>query len=513
MNAAGESRPPTRRSHAGDEDRPTAAYGSRVHRRLRGRWFELVPVKQSTLIAVTATILIVTAGLVAGHYASMNWARFANDPRLSRPLRLDNPASFGGWFSAMFAMLSAGVGVLIYQLRRYRSDDYRGQYRIWRPVIAILVILSIDSVAGVLDWTGSVIDLLLAGKAPMAGGDWIRLALCVFGFGYTARLVMEMRRCPAAATWLLVGATAVSSRLLIRWGIVEPSPLVSAMVFGSAPLVGRAAVLLSMLTFLRMVYREVRGLDVSGESVRFQLPRFGRHRERIDVEEDEPNAKPKRRPKDELEKYVEQPTNRNWFGRAKRDEEDADDGPKRKRGWFAGRGSDAEESDKDLDQPDSKRGWFGRRKETEDGVADDDDVDEAPAEKRGWFSKRRKQSDHDEPGDMVNEDSEIEEPKKKGWFSRRKASESDPSEDPKEEIEEEPVPKKRGLGGWLKGRKAPEDAGDSEPESISAGQTQQAEGSGDDEEIDFDNLDWASMSKSERRRMKKLLRRQGKDAA
>ncbi len=45
--------------------RPTAAYGSRVHRRLRGRWFSLVPVRRRTMITIACLLSGITLSCCA----------------------------------------------------------------------------------------------------------------------------------------------------------------------------------------------------------------------------------------------------------------------------------------------------------------------------------------------------------------------------------------------------------------------------------------------------------------
>ncbi|WP_417740362.1 hypothetical protein [Rosistilla oblonga] len=515
-----------------------AAYGARVQRRLRARWFELVPVRRRSLLAVKSFALLAVCLLITGHYLSMTWAPLYQYPELARPLRLDNPASFGGWFGSISLALSAGVGFLIYQLRRHRADDYRGHYRIWRPVMAMLILLSVDSIAGTLDWCGAILDTLLAGRAPMAGGDWLRLLLCVAGFAMTARLLIEMRHSPAAAFWLVTGSIAVASRLPIRWNFIDTGPLATAMIVGAGPLLGRIAVFLSLITFLRSIYRDVRGLNqTDGQNGRLRLPRFGRkHLDREALDEPAEAPKPSRSRKKpaaetEPEPEEEQPAKRGWFRRKPKpaadetdqpidDEErevareaDDDEAPAKRKGWFSrkakpaavnGVGDSDDEQDDDGEAPPKRKGWFSRKAKpaAEDGAGDSDDEPaddgEAPAKRKGWFGRKAKPAATDEESsdDATDETQEDVAPaKSKGWFSRKAkpAAEEDSSDDETYEDETQD-------DNWQND----DNEQDDHTESHHAAE---------DESVDVDNIDWSSMSKAERKRMKRLLRQQGKDAA
>ncbi|MEP1644520.1 MAG: hypothetical protein ABJK10_10085, partial [Rhodopirellula bahusiensis] len=49
--------------------RPAVAYGSRVRRCLRGRWFSLVPVQRSAVVGMVATVVGIVMLLIGLHYA------------------------------------------------------------------------------------------------------------------------------------------------------------------------------------------------------------------------------------------------------------------------------------------------------------------------------------------------------------------------------------------------------------------------------------------------------------
>ena len=53
------------------------------------------------------------------------------------------------WFSSALLATCAVFGLLTYQLRRHRVDDYRGRYRMWCWVVPLFLLASVDQVAGI----------------------------------------------------------------------------------------------------------------------------------------------------------------------------------------------------------------------------------------------------------------------------------------------------------------------------------------------------------------------------
>src|SRR5690606_3952739 len=133
-------------------------------------------------MAVSALAILGAAALLAlAHWLAVTWPPLAHREPLARPLRLARPDSFGAWLRSALLVLAALTSLLVYQLRRYRNDDYRGSYRIWPPVIILIAISSVDGIVGLIPWLGEWIDLLLGKRVAMAGSDWIRIVLTVGG--------------------------------------------------------------------------------------------------------------------------------------------------------------------------------------------------------------------------------------------------------------------------------------------------------------------------------------------
>lgn len=236
-------------------------YGSNVNRRLRGRWFSLVPVRRRMIAAVAATIMGVVMLLCLGHWAATFWQPLAYRPEIARPLRLDRPDAFGSWVRSVFLAAAAFTAVLVYQLRRYRNDDFRGSYRIWPPVIVLIAIASIDSICGIVPWCGELIDLVLGRRVALAGSDWIRIALTVGGAALSLRLVAEVRRSKLAVCMMVAAACCFAIPLASRWGVISSDTPTRWFIVTCSPLMAAATLWIACGAYLRRLFREVRRLD------------------------------------------------------------------------------------------------------------------------------------------------------------------------------------------------------------------------------------------------------------
>jgi hypothetical protein len=241
--------------------RPVAIYGASVNRRLRGRWFSLVPVRRRAMAAASLAILGAAALLCLGHWLAISWQPLAYREAIARPLRLDRPDSFGTYVRAFLLAVAAGTSLLIYQLRRYRNDDYRGSYRIWPPVIILFGVASLDCVCGLIPWCGELIDLMLGKRIAMAGSDWIRIVMTIGGAALALRLVAEVRHSTLAFALLLLAVVCSAIPLAGRWGIMHIDTVFKWWLITSAPLMAAATLSVCCGAYLRMLFREVRRLD------------------------------------------------------------------------------------------------------------------------------------------------------------------------------------------------------------------------------------------------------------
>ena len=482
---------------------PSSAYGSRVHRGLRGRWFSLVPVKRRALLAWCAVVGAVVAILCLGHYASVAWPSVAYRPEIARALRLDRPDSFGRWFTCVLLSGSAGASLLIYQLRRHKNDDFRGHYRLWRIVLAVLLLASVDALVSLVDWTGAILDAGFRKRVALSGEDWIGIVLSVGGAVLALRLTVEVRRSRWALVTIVMAWAVLAFPVAARWNVLAVESISRWVLVTAAPLLGSALIFVSLGGYLRMLYREVRRI----EDKRSIADRLSDMRLRVFSPSEKVDATKTvgRRPKRKVDR--------------KNDESDTDVQEKdarRVRGWFGRIRKHRERPKPDpvsTSNEDNKENKEHRQREGDAKVAQE------PRRKRGWFGSKTKTKTEAESSD-VDESTTPDTPKRSRFSMRlRPKSKSALSDDSASASQtdgrDDQTPpkstKKLGLGGWMRrGKDVADDAGSAEVETSTDDSRPSESDAGED--IDVDAIDWSSMSKAERRRLRKKLKRQGRAA-
>ena len=241
--------------------RPTEIYGTSVNRKLRGRWFSLVPVRRRAMAGVAVAILGVATLLCLGHWAAVAWQPLAYRPELARPLRLDRPDSFGAWVRAVFFAAAAGTSLLVYQLRRYRNDDFRGSYRIWPPMILLMCLASLDSVCQLVPWGGELIELVMGRRVALTGGDWIRIVITVGGIALAMRVIAEVRHSKLAILMMSSAFLGFAIPMAARWGVLADDTPIRWLMITSAPMMASASLWVACGAYLRKLFREVRKMD------------------------------------------------------------------------------------------------------------------------------------------------------------------------------------------------------------------------------------------------------------
>ncbi len=491
--------------------RPATTYGSHVNRRLRGRWFSLVPVGRLA-ISCCAIGILGTAILLTGlNWATQTWASLAYRPDLARPLMLSRPDSFGTWARAFFLAAAALTALLVYQLRRYKIDDYKGHYRIWRPVIVLIALMSIDSVCDLVPWGGAMVDGLLGKRVALSGADWIRIVLTVGGGALALRLVAEVRRSKIALTMMILALVGFVTPLSSRWNIFDATTLSGWTAVTSAPLLASAALWVSIGGYLRMLFREVRGLDDEQLAQRAEA------------------AANRKAAKQANQQDIDVESPRGWFGRRKSAKGEGAvettvlPTARSKREPKSVRTQPAAVSEQPNTEP--KRGWFGSRKvkvkverqpaapaqsepQQQPKVAETE-TNEKP--KRSWFSRTKpKPADDGKQAAVTAEKPTVNAPKPQASNPVQPKPATTPAA-------EDAKPARKGLGGWLRRDPAPADTAavqtpKAKPPAATPVQQNSAESDDDDEETGDDSVDWGAMNKSERRRMRKEMKRGGRAA-
>ena len=166
----------------------------------------------------------------------------------------------GTWLAAGLFLVSAVLGVLTYLIRRHRTDDYRGRYRMWYWMVPFFVMVSLDQVAD-LQLSIRTVLLDLAGIPDYADATliWMASAAVVAG-AVGIRLAIEMRACRAAVAGLVLaaGCYAAVGAATVNW-VLADGGVFRVMAMTGLAMLGHVSVLMAMSLNARHVHREARG--------------------------------------------------------------------------------------------------------------------------------------------------------------------------------------------------------------------------------------------------------------
>ena len=220
----------------------------------------LLAVRGWTLVTSGLLAVCILAGLelVFAHlqFRSANWI-----PQDLAALDLGGRADLASWFSSILLIAAAFQATQIYRLRRHKVDDYRGRYRMWVWVPAVLSLMAMCTASGLhrdlVSWLNGWTDGLGAVPASLCAP----LALCLAWTLICLRLGVEILRSRAAVALLALGTICYFGVALLE--VLHPlptGPVVQVMLHSCLGYLGHLSVFLAIAVYGRYVYRDAQGL-------------------------------------------------------------------------------------------------------------------------------------------------------------------------------------------------------------------------------------------------------------
>ncbi len=183
----------------------------------------------------------------------------------ARLLRIDQPGSLAAWWEACLWLAVAGQSLLLFGVRRQRTDDTSGAYRWWLAVALLALGMSLNSATE----AHAVVAAQLAsltGFSPLTGhAFWWLVPSCLVLGGVAVRSLLEIRESPVAAALGTTGVVLAGVGYVLASGLVPTAvvSLVSPAIGGLlAPVAATLAVsfgFLSLLAYSSRIVREAAG--------------------------------------------------------------------------------------------------------------------------------------------------------------------------------------------------------------------------------------------------------------
>jgi hypothetical protein len=160
-------------------------------------------------------------------------------------------------------MLSAAAfqGIQIYRLRRHKTDDYRGRYRVWTWFPLLLLAMASGVATGVQRELTTVLVGLIWGDDALALASRLPLVLVLLWLLVAGRLSLEMRPNRWSLGYLAAATIGYVSGVIVAQIHVQPiNEILLDLISSTLLMAGHLGVFIAVLSFGRHVYLDSQGL-------------------------------------------------------------------------------------------------------------------------------------------------------------------------------------------------------------------------------------------------------------
>lgn len=223
------------------------------------RLLDLIPRRTIGFVS----LLVVGAAILAGLETSYAWMldRVAGGGGAITALNLAVKGSLGCWFTSLLLLTAAAAAFLIYSVRRHRTDDYQGRYRIWLWAAACWFLMATDQAASLREAFRDLMTTLtgtsLAGDGSLWWAIFYAFALGAIG----SRVFMDMRSSRPSMGFLATAAIAHGLAMAGRqgWILLDDAGRQVMWIVG-AEIAGSLLLLTAMTLYARHVLLDAEGL-------------------------------------------------------------------------------------------------------------------------------------------------------------------------------------------------------------------------------------------------------------
>ena len=224
------------------------------------RLIDLVPRRLTTLFAWLVVGILCIMGLEALYSWMPHLAGMTGDGQIAT-FDLDDEGSLAVWFSSVTLLAAAGMAVIVYTIRRWKVDDYGGNYRVWLWAALCCLLLSIDETASLHEGFKKLMIVVTGTTIAGNGSIWWALPYGFLLGAVGSRLLVDMW--PAKLSTGAFVATAVCYAVAVvaelQWIMPEMGAR-SVMVEEGAEMLGDVFLLLAMTLHARYVILDAEGL-------------------------------------------------------------------------------------------------------------------------------------------------------------------------------------------------------------------------------------------------------------
>ena len=151
--------------------------------------------------------------------------------------------------------------MLVYSVRRFRADDYNGNYRIWVWAALCWLVMSIDETSSLHEGFKEGMALFTGTRIMGDGSMWWVMAYFFILAPIGIRLLLDMRESKLSLISFFCVAACYVSAVLAQLGVFLPTEShVAIMIEEGAEMLGNLFLLTTMCLYLRHVIADAEGL-------------------------------------------------------------------------------------------------------------------------------------------------------------------------------------------------------------------------------------------------------------
>jgi hypothetical protein len=170
-------------------------------------------------------------------------------------------ASLAGWFSSLTLLAATVVALLVYSVRRHKTDDYHGHYRLWLWAALCLFLMAADTGATLHQALQEMMTTAAGSRVTGDGSIWWLAPGAFMLVAMGSRLLIEMWSCRLSSAALLLTAACYATAGAVQLGWILPEGGADrVMLQQGTAMAGHLLLLLSVGLYARYVVLDAEGL-------------------------------------------------------------------------------------------------------------------------------------------------------------------------------------------------------------------------------------------------------------
>jgi len=242
-------------------DRRSQNYGDASFMDEQLRVTDLIPRRLTTFMLLMLAGVTCVVGLETLYAWMPELAPLTREDGRVAAFDLDGEGSLAVWFSSVTLLLAAVATLIVYYVRRHKTDDYQGRYRIWLVAAACWTLMSMDETASLHEGFKEMMTHITGTRLLGDGSLWWAIPYFFLLGVIGSRLLVDMRKCILSSASLATAAVCylVAVAAQLQW-IMPETGAKGVMLEEGAEMTGNLFLLTAMALHARHVILDAEGL-------------------------------------------------------------------------------------------------------------------------------------------------------------------------------------------------------------------------------------------------------------